>query len=113
MIQEFTSINDASRELHISSSCISACCRGITLQTNGFHFKYKTDIDKEVRSKKRNFTCGKKIYQYDTNHVLIKTFHTIKECADAFHVSRTVMTNRIKGITTKCEELNKYSFELE
>jgi hypothetical protein len=40
-IKEFKSIQDASNELGISNSSISACCRGKTKQTHGFHFKYK------------------------------------------------------------------------
>ncbi len=41
IIKEFNSINEASRELKINQSGISACCRGKIRQTHGFHFKYK------------------------------------------------------------------------
>jgi len=110
IIKEFNSINDASRELNINCSSISACCRGITLQTNGYHFKYKTDIGVKIREKKDNFTSGKKVYQYDKNNNLIKIFNTCIECAKYFKVNRKTINNKIKGITSKNEELNRYLF---
>jgi len=113
IIKKFKSISDASKSLNISSSSISACCRGKTLQTKGFHFKYKTDINKIIRNKLPNFTCGKKIYQYDKNNNLIKTFNTIKECAYAFNVNRSTITNKINEKITKNEELNKYIIKLD
>ena len=100
IMKEFNSINDASRELNINCSLISACCRGKQLQTHGYHFKYKTD----------NFTSGKKVYQYDKNNNLIKVFNTGIECAKYFKVNRTTIYNKIKGALSKNEELNKYLF---
>ena len=110
IIEEFRSIREASKNLNINQSNISACCRGITLQTNGFHFKYKSDIDIKIREKKDNFTCGKKVYQYDKNNNLIKTFNTIAECADFFNVNRKIISNKINGKISKNNELNKYLF---
>ena len=110
IIKEFNSINDASRELNINCNSISACCRGITLQTNGYHFKYKTDIDVKIREKKDNFTSGKKVYLYDKNNNLIKVFNTGIECAKYFKVNRNTINNKIKGGISKNEELNKYLF---
>jgi len=40
VVKRFESISKASKELNIHSSGISACCRGIILQTRGYHFKY-------------------------------------------------------------------------
>ncbi len=113
IIKEFKSISDASIELNIDSSSISACCRGVTIQTKGFHFKYKNDGNKEIRSKKPNFTCGKQIYQYDNNNNLIRTFNTMKECATTFNVSRETISNKINGKISKNEELNKYRFKFD
>ena len=110
IIKEFNSINDASRELNINCSSISACCRGITLQTNCYHFKYKTDIGVKIREKKYNFTSGKKVYQYDKNNKLIKVFNTCVECAFYFKVNKKTIYNKIKGKISKNKELNKYLF---
>ncbi len=55
VIKEFKSISDASKELNIDSSSISTCCREITRQTNGFHFKYKSNMNKKIRNKKKKF----------------------------------------------------------
>jgi len=110
IIEEFSSISEASKKLNINQSNISSCCRGIILQTNGFHFKYKSDIDIKIREKKDNFTCGKKVYQYDKNNNLIKTFNTIAECADFFNVNRKIISNKINGKISKNNELNKYLF---
>jgi len=111
-IQEFSCINEASKKLNIDQSSISACCRGLTLQTNGFHFKYKTDIDVKIRKKKDNFTSGKKVYQYDKNNNLIKIFNTGIECAKYFKVNKKTIYNKIKGGISKNEELNIYLFKL-
>jgi hypothetical protein len=110
IIKEFNSINDASRELNINCSSISACCRGKQLQTHGYHFKYKTDISVKIREKKDNFTSGKKVYQYDKNNNLIKVFNTCIECAKYFKVNKNTIYNKIKGAISKNEELNKYLF---
>lgn len=118
IIKEFSSISEASKNLNIEQSSISACCRGITLQTNGYHFKYKSDIDIKIREKKDNFTSGKKVYQYDNNNNLIKTFNTIGECAKFFNVNTKTISSKInKTISSKInnnisknKELNKYIF---
>lgn len=113
IIKEFKSISDASRELNIDSSSISACCREITIQTHGFHFKYKQNINKEIRNKKINFTCGKKIYQYDNNNKLLMIFNTIKECSNFHKVSNQVIKNKINGLSSKNKELNNYIFKFD
>ena len=112
IIEEFNSISEASKKLNIEQSNISACCRGITLQTQGYHFKYKHNIDINIRDKKDNFTSGKKVYQYDNNKNLIKTFNTINECAIFFGVSKDIISNKIKGKISKNEEINKYTYSL-
>ena len=113
LIKEFKSISDASKDLNIDSSCISSCCRGITMQTHGFHFKYKCDDNKDVRDKKPNFTCGKKVYQFDKENNLIKSFNTIKECAFFLKVSSNVILNKINGSISKNAEINNYIFKVE
>ena len=114
LIKEFKSISDASKELNIDSSSISGCCRGITVQTHGFHFKYKRDINKEVREKKENVTSGKKVYQYDKKgQTLIKEFKSIKECANFYKVSNRVILNKINGSISKNEEINNYIFRFD
>ena len=113
IINEFISINDASRSLNINQSAISSCCRGIILQTNGFHFKYKENINEKIREKKRNLTSGKRIYQYDKNNNLLKTFNTTIECAKYYNVTTNVIFNKLKGNLSKNEELNKYYFKYD
>lgn len=113
VIKEFKSISDASKELNIDSSSISACCREITTQTNGFHFKYKSNMNKKIRNKKENFTCGKRVNKFDKNNILIQTFNTLIECAKFHNVSTSIITNKINEKISKNEELNNYFFKFD
>ena len=113
IIKEFKSISDAARELNIDNSSISACCREITIQTHGFHFKYKKNINKKIRTKNPNFTCGKKIYQYDKINNLLRKFNTIKGCATTFNVNRKTILNHINGILSNNEDLNKFILKFD
>jgi hypothetical protein len=113
IINEFKSINEASRILNIGQSHISSCCRGKILQTHGLHFKYKENKNEKIREKKQNLTCGKKIYQYDKNNILLNSFQTIRECAKFYNVTVNVISNKLKGNLSKNEELNKYVFKFD
>ena len=112
VICEFKSIQEASNSLSIDSSSISGCCRGITVQTNGYHFKYKSDMDKEVRAKLHNPTNGKKVYQYK-EQLLIQTFESKSACAIHFNVSRKELDQRIENKNTTNDILNDYDFRTE
>jgi hypothetical protein len=113
IINEFKTIIEASHVLNIGQSHISSCCRGIILQTHGFHFKYKEKKDEKIREKKQNLTSGKKVYQYDKNNNLLKSFNTIIECAKFYNVTTNVISNKLKGNLSKSEELNKYIFKFD
>ena len=110
IIAEYKSINDAAKCLKIGQSNISACCRGKSLTAGGFHFKYKENKEIHIRDKKDNFTCGKKVYQYDKNNHLIKVFNTISECASRFNVNKKTIQSKLKGSQSKNPILNEYIF---
>lgn len=44
-IQEYQSVEIASKTLKINASCISACCRGITNTASGYIWRYADEVD--------------------------------------------------------------------
>jgi len=110
MIKEFPTIECASEELNIPSSQISAVCRGISLQTCGFHFKYAENKDNQIRSRKYNRTNSKKVFQYDNEKQLICTHKSVSQCALYFKVKQGMIKTRLKGGKSTNLELNRFIF---
>jgi len=109
-IAEFKTIQEASRQLNINQSQISAVCRGVYLQTKGFHFKYKENENEKIREKKTNLTNSKKVYQYDTNNNLINTYDSVITYANQFKVKVGKIQTRLKGSLSKDLNLNNFQF---
>lgn len=113
IINEFNSIMEASRKLNICNSSIYYCCKGITMVSGNYHFKYKENIDNPKREKKENHTCAKKVNMYDKNNNLIQSFISTLDTARYFNVLKGQIFNRLKGKISKNPILNEYIFKQE
>jgi hypothetical protein len=109
-IAEFKTIQEASRQLNINQSLISGVCRGVQLQTKGFHFKYKKDENEKIREKKPNLTSSKKVYQYDKNNNLINTYDSVNKCANKLNVKKGTIQTRLNGSLSRKLNLNNFQF---
>lgn len=86
-ITSFNSISEASKQLHISSGSIIACCQGQYFKAGNFQWKYANSDKKILDNKPKKI--GKKIYQYDDNKILVKEFNSIKEASLSTNIAAT------------------------
>jgi len=83
-LNEFKSINDASRELNIHNTSIGNCCKGGLKTAGGYRFLFKDDYD-ENKNYNEGFTPNvkmHKIIQFDKNMHKITEYISAKEASD-------------------------------
>jgi hypothetical protein len=90
-IKEFKSINEASRELNISSVRISKCCNKLFNTFNNYIFLFKDDyIDNTniiIQNNKPN-----SIIQFDLNFNIIKCFESVTHASKELHIKYNLIS---------------------
>ena len=85
-LNTFYGVNVASRITNISSTSIVNCCNGASRSAGGFLWSFSRKV------KLPEYKQAKIIKKYDKNHILIKTYHSMREadkeekiCAQTFN----------------------------
>lgn len=101
IINEFNSINDASRKLNIIRQNISSVCKNRNLTAGGFIFLFK---DEYISNKKHVIikTNKKSVIQLDLNKNYIKSYNTITSASKELNLQSSHISSCCKGkrITT-------------
>lgn len=90
IIKEFNSINEASRQLNISSKRISNCCHKLLNSFTDYLFLFKDEYINEnpiiIKTNKPN-----EIIQFDLNFNIIKIFKTVDEASRELNINKTAI----------------------
>lgn len=105
-ISSFNSCTEASNILGISSTGISACCRGIYKSSGGFVWRYieETPTIEECQRAKRN----KKVQKQTLSGGIISEYNSIREASRLTGIQRDTIKRWCKGNNKK----NKYIWKL-
>lgn len=93
-IKEFISINDASRELHISSCRISKCCKKKLTNIENFIFLFKEEYVDKITNNNNNIILKNKnkiIIQFDLNFNIIKYFGSIFKASNELNIHKSLI----------------------
>lgn len=99
-IKEFISINEASRELNISSVRISKCCRKILNSVDNNIFLYKDESMDELNNMSSIYKNKKynNIIQFDLKFNIIKIFNSIAQASKELNINRTLISDCCNNI---------------
>jgi len=102
-INEYTSCDQAAKELNIDTSSLSKACRAILRSLSGFIFKYTKEENVSIRSRKtykRNHRMwhAKYVYQYTKEGELVKEYSSCEEAAKEIGSDRSSVSKACRGI---------------
>jgi hypothetical protein len=92
-IKEFISINEASRELHISSYRISKCCKKYLTNVDGFIFLFKEEYDGKISDNNilNNKRKNQIVIQFDLNFKIIKYFESVVKASKELNINKSLI----------------------
>lgn len=96
IINEFNSINDASKILNIKRQNISSVCKNTNLTAGGFRFLLKDDYD-ETKDYTIIENSNKIVVQLDINNNFIKTYNTLTLASKELNIQVSHISSCCKG----------------
>lgn len=93
-IKEFNGIEEAEKEIGVSNSSISKCCKGIFRMSHGYIWRFKDEFIpiKPIRREKYSDA----VVQYDKNMKVIKEFKSVNDASNQLGVSRNYIKRMLK-----------------
>lgn len=98
-LNEFKSLNEASRFLNIKASCIGSNCKGKIKITSGFRFIFKEDynIETDYTSNFKKHINNKEIIQFDLNFNKLGEFNSVTEACKILNIKRAGIDDCCNG----------------
>jgi hypothetical protein len=96
-IKQWDCISDVEKELNVSNSLITRCCKGKVNSAGGFLWVYLDEYNPSFMYTLNRKTVAKPIIQYNTNGDFVKEWGSAKEACESLGLRRPGLCSCLKG----------------